>query len=356
MRLSHSKNRGFTLVELLVVIAIIGILVALLLPAIQAAREAARRSQCTNKMKQIGLALLNFESSRKVLPYAITPNDTKTATKTGLCAGTAVALPPTNGLMHHTAMTFILPYLENQTVYDQMDRKLNWYDTTNNAKGYKNITVAGADLQEYLCPSAEGRPGTFTTDYIPIIDIDAARYCADADTTPKRDLSRLGGLLSADVQNPIRKVADGMSKTMMFFESAGRPNVYDKSKTLLGVMTDSAFGPHAAPGAATATLSSNYQWADGGSKSPDGQDGTVGVLGLDNPNCGLTKIINCSNYKYNAPSGTTPDRALSPFSFHSGGVNIVFGDGAVALIQETIDTDTFISLFTRNGGDISGSY
>jgi prepilin-type processing-associated H-X9-DG protein len=252
-------------------------------------------------------------------------------------------------------MTFILPYLENQTVYDQMDRKLNWYDTTNNAKGYQNIKVAGADLEEYLCPSAEGRPGSFTTDYIPIIDIDPVQYCSVAAplTNVPRDVGRLGGLLSADVQNPIRKVADGMSKTMMFFESAGRPNVYDKSKTLVGVMSDSTYGK-AAPGAATATLSSNYQWADGGSKSPDGNDGTVGVLGLDTT-CGLTKIINCSNY-FKITPGTIPDRALSPFSFHSGGVNIVFGDGSVALIQENIDTDTFISLFTRNGGDISGSY
>ena len=74
MRLSRSQKRGFTLVELLVVIAIIGILVALLLPAIQAAREAARRSQCVNKMKQLGLAALNYESARKLLPYANTPN------------------------------------------------------------------------------------------------------------------------------------------------------------------------------------------------------------------------------------------------------------------------------------------
>jgi prepilin-type processing-associated H-X9-DG protein len=74
------------------------------------------------------------------------------------------------------------------------------------------------------------------------------------------------------------------------------------------------------------------------------------VLGND-PACGLTKIINCSNYA-NPPVL----RSASPFGFHSGGVNIVFGDGSVALIQENIDIDTFVSLFTRNAGDIAGSY
>ena len=74
MRKNRSHVRAFTLVELLVVIAIIGILVALLLPAIQAAREAARRTQCTNNMKQIGLAILNYESAKKQLPLAYTPN------------------------------------------------------------------------------------------------------------------------------------------------------------------------------------------------------------------------------------------------------------------------------------------
>src|SRR5882762_5529102 len=100
MNLSRSPKRGFTLVELLVVIAIIGILVALLLPAIQAAREAARRSQCVNKVKQISLAVLNFESARKFLPYGNTPNNT-TAQKTGACAGTAGSTVASNGLHHH---------------------------------------------------------------------------------------------------------------------------------------------------------------------------------------------------------------------------------------------------------------
>src|SRR3954462_1001397 len=78
MKSVRPRARGFTLVELLVVIAIIGILVALLLPAIQAAREAARRTQCTNKMKQLGLAIINYESTKRVLPLAATPNWTPT--------------------------------------------------------------------------------------------------------------------------------------------------------------------------------------------------------------------------------------------------------------------------------------
>src|SRR6478752_6526347 len=117
MNWNRSQKRGFTLVELLVVIAIIGILVALLLLEIQAAREAARRSQCVNKMKQIGLATLNYESARKLLPYANTPNLTP-ALKVGACAGAAGPTVATNGLAHHALFSFILPYMEEQAVYD----------------------------------------------------------------------------------------------------------------------------------------------------------------------------------------------------------------------------------------------
>src|SRR3979411_1354548 len=116
-----SRVRAFTLVELLVVIAIIGILVALLLPAIQAARGAARRTQCTNKQKQIGLAMLNCESAKKQLPFAYTPNYTGIPV-IGPCAtlanGTASL---SNNKPRHFILTFILPYLENQALYDQID-------------------------------------------------------------------------------------------------------------------------------------------------------------------------------------------------------------------------------------------
>ena len=121
MRMRRSRPlHGFTLVELLVVIAIIGILVALLLPAIQAAREAARRTQCTNKQKQLGLAFLNYESAKKQLPLAYTPNYTG-AIGSGPCPGTSKAGNATNGKPRHFVLTFILPYLEYQALYDQID-------------------------------------------------------------------------------------------------------------------------------------------------------------------------------------------------------------------------------------------
>src|SRR5215212_9599621 len=114
MKARRSGSPGFTLVELLVVIAIIGILVALLLPAIQAAREAARRTQCTNKMKQLGLAILNYESAKKVLPMAYTPNYTGDQFY-GACSGsgnpTTKSKNADNGLHKHFVLTFILPYM-----------------------------------------------------------------------------------------------------------------------------------------------------------------------------------------------------------------------------------------------------
>src|SRR5262249_30877561 len=120
---SKSKRAAFTLVELLVVIAIIGILVALLLPAIQAARETARRAQCVNKEKQLGLAFLNYESAKKQLPLAYTPNYTGVP-YAGVCPAISQAgqaQPADNGLPQHFVLTFLLPYMEYQSLYDQID-------------------------------------------------------------------------------------------------------------------------------------------------------------------------------------------------------------------------------------------
>ena len=164
--------RGFTLVELLVVIAIIGILVALLLPAVQAAREASRRTQCANNMKQIGLAFHNFESAYKKFPRAgehlVTSGSTTYKTQ-----------------CYHGALTMILPTLEQGQVYDQLDLKLRYNEGTNDAlvaqKG-----GAGAVIPAYLCPTNSLRPtptdslGYACSDYavLPYVEISTAAATA----------------------------------------------------------------------------------------------------------------------------------------------------------------------------------
>jgi prepilin-type N-terminal cleavage/methylation domain-containing protein/prepilin-type processing-associated H-X9-DG protein len=351
MNWNRSQKRGFTLVELLVVIAIIGILVALLLPAIQAAREAARRSQCVNKVKQLGLAVLNYESARKLLPYANTPNLT-TALKTGGCAGAAGTPVATNGRAHHAVFSFILPYMEEQAVYDQIDFNYDWSNaTTTTSKGIKNNTAFAKDIDVFLCPSTENRPSTFTTDYNVISRIDQDEYCSKVDGTAasKRQVDKLLGMLT-DSQNSIRKVSDGMSKTIMFVESAGRPNHYVTGKSLKNLMWEEN-GALKQPGAGGGLT--DYQWGDGGSAG-DGSDGLYivwnkttapGPMPTDiATRCPMnTAVMNCDNYK-------------GVYSFHSGGCNVAFGDGSVQFVKEDVSADTFVSLITRAAADQTGDF
>src|SRR5687768_3456675 len=117
-----AKRNAFTLVELLVVIAIIGILVALLLPAIQAARAAAWRSSCQNNIRQLGLAVHNYLDTKKTLPSSIRP-------------------PGNTPLPRIAGFTLLLPFFEEGTKYDLYDQKLNWSDNTTNSKGAKNKDI-----------------------------------------------------------------------------------------------------------------------------------------------------------------------------------------------------------------------
>ncbi len=131
MRNNRSRNAAFTLVELLVVIAIIGILVGLLLPAVQAAREAARRMQCTNNLKQLGLAFHNHESTFKALPPLYT-------------SGSYVQ-------PDHLCLTFVLPYLEQTALYNQIDMKVSGYNV-------RNFTPFTTPIGSMMCPSAPLEP------------------------------------------------------------------------------------------------------------------------------------------------------------------------------------------------------
>ncbi|MCY2989463.1 MAG: DUF1559 domain-containing protein [Planctomycetota bacterium] len=131
MKRSWGRGRGFTLVELLVVIAIIGILVALLLPAIQAAREAARRTSCNNNLKQLGIALANYHDTYKKFPPVAV-------------FGKPVGSP--QPAYHHTWCLMILPFMEQQPLYDSVDLRLRIWDQA----------IRGTVVPAFLCPSDSG--------------------------------------------------------------------------------------------------------------------------------------------------------------------------------------------------------
>src|SRR4051812_31846271 len=197
------KRRGFTLIELLVVIAIIAVLIALLLPAVQAAREAARRSQCVNNLKQLGLAIMNYESSNGSLPPAVVhyPGDPATT------AGKA----PDAGMK-----TRLLAYMEQQALYNAF----NWGFSWNSSAGYVNSTVYAANVNTFNCPSDGNNPAVTRggatiapTNYGNNLGTCRSFNNGNADGPAYAlDWSGLGGVVT------IASITDGTSNTAIFSE------------------------------------------------------------------------------------------------------------------------------------------
>lgn len=236
------SRKAFTLVELLVVIAIIGILIALLLPAVQAAREAARRADCSNRMKQLGLAAHNFHDAyRRFPPGYLGPIPTAPA-------------PPWSG-QFNSSLTFLLPYLELDTVYQKLDEdrqnygNISLFDIDKVGDNYwrraDSWTAAQAKLKAFLCPSeSENREANTIVSIHLYFDapahevIEAAPRYADntADVlgrthylgiagvmgeTGAPDWDPLRGVFSNRTKNRFSSITDGSSNTLLFGENVG---------------------------------------------------------------------------------------------------------------------------------------
>jgi prepilin-type N-terminal cleavage/methylation domain-containing protein/prepilin-type processing-associated H-X9-DG protein len=304
------RRQAFTLIELLVVIAIIGILVALLLPAVQKVRDSAARVQCQNNFRQLMLAYHEYEGTNKTLPPAYISNQTKPA-------GWGI---------------YLLPNLDQDQLF-----KLYTFDAPffyeNQSFGINNQTIVNTQLKVFQCPTTPDRPEPYSytfnfppypsftwqsspSDYSPVNNVN--QFLASFLGLTQSG-SQLEGVLRADLGTRIAQVTDGTSNTILLAEIAGK-NLLWQAGQFTGQPLSGFFGGEGGWGDATSGASALY-----GSSA----DGTV-FPG--------TCAINCSN-----------DYGL--YSFHTGGANTVFVDGSVHFLNSKIDIRVLAALITKAGGE-----
>jgi prepilin-type N-terminal cleavage/methylation domain-containing protein/prepilin-type processing-associated H-X9-DG protein len=320
-------GRGFTLVELLVVIAIIGILVALLLPAIQAAREASRASHCKNNLRQLGVALQDFETAHRQLP-----------------SGGQGTLPGTNQTAYdpHSTFTLILPYMEQTELANLMNLKFAYNDK--NWPG--NQLAAKTRIDTLLCPSNANEEvdpqGYGQTDYVPTVHADIHPVTGISDNNTRMDGAlALGG-------TPIARITDGTSHTIALAED--QPvNFETIFPFIVSAAPDPAVsaGNNADPAAPSKNRSAN-RWAE--------PDNGIGISGPGNSTPGnlLSPVNNNSDPPGGPPSCPWKNTNCGPnteiFSFHPTGAHVLFCDGSAELLRDAIDPRVLRKLVTRAEG------
>ncbi len=303
--------RGFTLIELLVVIAIIAVLIALLLPAVQQAREAARRMQCKNNLKQIGLAIHNYESTHSRLPACGEGTDYSTS-------------PPSTVFGLHSLFSQILPFVDQANTFQKFD-----FGSAYNATP-QNIAAAKQAIPMFVCPSDSWRPsavdqsGFGATDY-------AASFYTDIDpaTGLRNKLLRVDGVITRD-WNKFSKVTDGLSNTTLVVEDCGR----DERIQAGNVYIDPIDGQPRR----------DWRWAE-----PD-------ASGI-----GISMVINNNKSPAGGPAScpwTTNNCGVFEeiFSFHTGGAHVLLADGSVRYVSENLDYKTLRALVSSGGGEVVGEF
>jgi prepilin-type N-terminal cleavage/methylation domain-containing protein/prepilin-type processing-associated H-X9-DG protein len=317
---SVSKARGFTLIELLVVVFIIGLLVALLLPAVQSARETARRAQCANNLKQIGLAVHGYDDVWQSFPPAYL-----TQHATGLELGTGWAWG-----------TLVLPYLEQRPLYNAANFDLGFGEVSAPLVGlFENGTVRRISLSMFLCPSAGGGEGPIELGVGSAhLAISPGQYIASAGWMDSSQTPIQGtGVFYPNSRVAIADVSDGTSATLMIGE---------RSRNLADAAWPGSFGSRTEP----APLCTKAGWP---------VQSCVGLMFLLMGRTGPSSDIISGSI----PGGSTPNYPAAGadnfWSRHPGGCNFSFCDGSVRFVKETVAPMVFTGLASRAGGEVIGA-
>ena len=319
---------AFTLIELLVVVGIIGILVALTLPAVQAARESARKMQCSNRIKQFGLAIHNYHGAFRKLPSAWWLDTTP---------------KPFNGKPWSIA---ILPYLEQQSLYDRFDHNVIAVDQLSP----RNVALIRTPLPDFVCPSSPGdaasRTYTFNStpaglpftatsiapsDYCPTTGVRGlyAQHAYGANLPQAREgaLQVVSPAFGGTQDGSFAGLLDGLSSTFLLGERTGGPAIY-RVMRVDPVATASLIG---LDGGGWGDVLNGDHWLEGSLKG-----------GLSWPPQGGPCAINCTNA-----------RGFGFHSFHPGGAHFLMADGAVRFVTESVEARVFASHITRRAREVA---
>jgi prepilin-type N-terminal cleavage/methylation domain-containing protein/prepilin-type processing-associated H-X9-DG protein len=324
---------AFTLIELLVVIAIIAVLIGLLLPAVQAAREAARRSQCVNNLKQMGLALHNYNDTNGAFPPA------------KIYSGSCATLNPGGRVLNTTAFALILGFME-QTVlsnaynFSQASSNSAYHAIGNNnlvGNAAVNSTVVGTLVATFSCPS-DNQPEVITsgqntpTDPYSRWQARRSSYLVNASTYTEGNCPGVAGTMPPaanrgafynDISTSLAMMTDGTSTTMLLGESVSGTYKYS-----------TAYGPYWGSGCHTSTHGRIHlpSTASAAATAPNGPSGVY--------------------YPASPPAIINKPYAWVFSSKHPGGINIVMGDGSVRFVKNTINLYAWWSVATIQGAEI----
>jgi type II secretory pathway pseudopilin PulG len=300
------------LIELLVVIAIIAILIGLLLPAVQKVREAANRMRCQNNLKQVGLALHNFQTAMGVFPPGAM-DGSPSAIERGMLR--KAGINDTQAATRHSWVPFVLSSLEQDNLARIYNLDQSWSDATNQA-------AVETRLAMMVCPSVPGganRLNVKSSRNLPSTDY-SANYGYGSELisnglVDNQPSSGQCGILGVNICYGPLEIRDGLSNTILLSEDAGRPFTYRLRRRMDGTTNDGG-------------------WAD-------------------NSNSYITHGAELDGTGSGGPCHTNCHNGNEVYSFHTDGANHILGDGSVKFIRSSLNIRIFVRLITRAGGDIA---